>query len=316
MPGSRRVLWAADEAGGMDLQRELDALRDEYGEGKLSTVDPDSVRGLLALCKAWPNNQVGAEELRQSCLRQADRMKAAAKASNGELKADPNMSRTLARPITHCYETYEALAEIMEELPDLARDDKLETFMEVLDDYEAERQMLLEAQADVARQRMATPCVCPGCVSMGKEPVCPECGLLRMYPDPAERPKDAGAPAARPYADAYKVYKSVMAGRRPLGDLLAVLSPLETHLHSTKRLCERQHPDLADPADQPALAMLRRVLPEVRRALKGIARIRAAQVTLRMSDVNHGWDDIYDSAVAIGGAVSGQEKVAGARTVG
>ena len=197
----------------------------------------------------------------------------------------------------------------MEELPGLAREDKLDTFMEVLDDYEAERQMLLEAQADIARQRMATPCVCPGCVSIGKESICPECGLLRMYPDPAERPEDPGAPVARPYSEAYKVYKSVMGGRRPLGDLLAVLSALETHLHATRRLCERQHPDLTEPADQSAMAVLRRLLPEVRRALNGIARIRAAQVTLRMSDVNHGWGDIYDSAVAIGAALAGPRTV-------
>ena len=295
------------EAHAMDFHPLLAALADNYGDGSPPPVDVTTVRGLLAFCKRWPNAQVQAAELQEPCLAMASRLQAAGQATQADLRANTALGPAMAEPVAQTAESFLLLSEILRELPELARDGQVEDFLEALEDYEAERQLVLEAQAVIAQQVGGAVCLCPRCGGSGAESVCPACKLVRLYPDPKghERPPSPPVKLSGAYYGVFRAYQDVLSGGRSLPDLLAALVPLEAHLRSVLQLRQslRQTPQEAGALGAQAEVVLNRVDPELRRAQKGVERIRLAQESLRISDINHGWDDIFDSAVVIEGAL-------------
>lgn len=286
----------------------LAALQGNYGGGEPAADDVNTVRGLLAFCKRWLEGQVHPDELNNPCLAMAGRLRAGAQEMESDLAANPAMAREMRDPIVRTMEAYRAIAEVLEELPELARDDNFADFEDDLDLFEEERQAVLDAQEQIQYQLSGKTPLCPRCGSSGPEGDCPKCVLTRLYPD-REAMKVRHQQARLPgiYGKVFRSYQRVISGERSLHVLQDALSPIEEHLetlvHTRKQLAKRlSSKKLSGQRFVDARAaelLLAAGEDDVNVALRGVERMRAAEQSLRMSDLSRGWEDIFHAGQAL-----------------
>lgn len=286
----------------------LAALQGNYGGGEPAVDDINTVRGLLAFCKRWLGGQVHPDELNNPCLAMAGRLKAGAKEMENDLAGNPTMAREMRDPITRTMEAYRAIAEVLEELPELARDGNFADFEDDLDLFEEERQAVLDAQEQIQYQLSGKTPLCPRCGSSGEEGDCPKCALTRLYPDPqAMKARHQQARLPGIYGKVFRSYQRVISGERSLHVLWDALAPLEDHLetlvHTRKQLGKRiSSKKLSGQrfADARAAEMILTAGEgDVTVALRGVERMRSAEQSLRMSDLSRGWEDVFHAGQAL-----------------
>lgn len=293
----------------------LAALQENYGGGQEVEDDLTTVRGLLAFCKRWPNCEIEAEALHDPCFRMAAQLKAAATATEAKLKANPKMVQEMSTPIRRTADAFISIASILEELPAIADEELADEFLDVLDEFEEHRQTVLDCQAAIQHQVGGSVALCQACGSQGEERVCSDCGVTRLYPDPKAQQREGvqRVNLSANYLRVYNAYRAVMEGKRDLSQLTASLGPLESHLRSLSQLGQslRNSPEVRDAVQQQGSAeaeteqLLRKLKPELARALAGIARMRECEQNRQASEIHRSWDDIFDSAVVIEGALRG-----------
>lgn len=291
----------------------LAALQENYGNGDLEAEDDlTTVRGLLAYCKRWLNCEVEASDLHDPCFRLSAQLKAAASATEAKLKANPNMVSEMSAPIRRTADAFIAIASILEELPSLAEQELGDDFLDALDEFEEQRQAVLDSQAIITRQIGGATALCQGCGSGGDEAVCPNCSLTRLYPDPKAGKRDGHrANLAGVYVRVFRSYQGVIQGKQDLSQLVASLDPLEAHLRTLTQLGQslRHSPEVKEAVSQEGTAeadtlrLLRKLEPEIHRALSGVERLRGVRENRLMSELHRGWDDIFDSAVMLEGSL-------------
>lgn len=302
----------------------LSALQDNYGGGQEPSDDLVTVRGLLAFCKKWPSGGIEAGQLNDPCLSMAGQLQAAAKKTEADLAANSKMVKSMADPIRRMKDAFVLIASILEELPDLAEQELVDDYLDALDEYEAERQAVLDCQKAIQSQVSGDKPLCPRCASNGQEVLCPKCEVHRLFPDPKANEREGGRRAnlAGVYVRAYQAYLSVGKGERTLSALFEALVGVETHLRSLLQLGDmlRRDPEAQSAVAQAGTAesdterLVRKLAPEIKRALGGIERIRCAEEHRSMSEINRGWDDIFDSAIVIEGALRGLRVEHGGQT--
>ena len=286
----------------------LAALQGNYGLGEPIEDDVNTVRGLLGFCKKWTDGLVHPAELNDPCLAMAARLKAGANDMEADLKANAEMAEEMRTPIKRTMEAYRAIADVLEEFPEFAKDDNIDDFLDNLEVFEEERQAVLDAQEQIQFQLSGKTALCPRCGSSGEAPDCETCLLARLYPDPAaNRAKLQQARLPGLYGKVFKAYVRVISGKRSLPALWEALAPLEEHLDTLlstrKQLAKRVASGKLNPRrKQEARAaehMLMGAEPDVQLALKGVERMKAAEQSLRMSDLSRGWEDIFHAAQAL-----------------
>ncbi len=290
----------------------LAALINNYGNSDHQVDNTSTVRGLLSYCKKWPEGAVAAKDLNNPCLEMATRLREGASQMEESLRRNPGMRLESSSPIARTSQAYLAIAEVLEELPELARDEKLEEYVEDLELFEQERQAVLEAQEQIEVHLSGKVPLCPSCGSPGEEPSCSSCSLVRLYPDPKALPVDEeAAQLSGCYGNVYSAYRRVLLGESSLDELWNTLSELETHLQEL--LSARQHllerlekeASLQNSSETGVLeAVLTTVSSDIAMGLAGIERMRSGQQTQRVYDLSRGWDDIYHASQAIEVAAS------------
>jgi hypothetical protein len=292
----------------------LAALKENYGLADQVVDDVNTVRGLLSFCKKWPRGgPVSAAELNNPCLLMAAQLREAAGKVERDLKENPEMAQEMRAPVQRTMEAYTSIAEVLEELPELARDQKESEFQENLELWEEERQAVLDAQQQIESFLSGSIAICPCCGSSGEPGECGPCQLLRLYPDPqAQRNASAQSHVQGLYHQVFQAYTRVLSGQRPLSDLWEALYLLEQHLDLLlqTRLQTSEQLDSGVLSGQPleeaqlTEAVLGEAEPHIEQAIRGIEQMRVAEETLRVHDLSRGWEDIYHAAQAIEAATS------------
>ncbi len=271
----------------------LAALQASYGV----TVeeDPTTVRGLLRYCRQWLRDEVSAQDLHNPCWEMAGRLRAAAQATFDDLDKNPELCEESREPVIVTGEGYEAIADILEELPKLAAENRREDFEEALEEYEAERVAVLEATEEIHAQMSGRERRCYRCASTGEQVRCESCGLIMLFPDPKQlRDYSYKSAALSPLHQAvYRAYIAVLEGRESLESLLGALPALSKHLKDITRFCDIQ---AASGELARSISSLRQ---NVQMAKGGVARIEGVASTYQASDLNRGWEDIFESSIAI-----------------
>lgn len=286
----------------------LAALQGNYGLGEPAVDDINTVRGLLAFCKKWLGGNVHPDELNNPCLAMAGRLRAGAKEMEADLGANPTMTREMRDPISRTMEAYRAIADVLDELPELARDGNFADFEDDLDLFEEERQAVIDAQEQIQFQLNGKTLLCPRCGSSGEEGDCPQCALTRLYPDrQAMKAKQEQARLPGIYGKVFRAYQRVISGERSLHILWDALGPLEEHLETLvhtrkqllKRLAAKKLSGQRFVEAKTAEMILASGEADVTVALRGVERMKAAEQSLRMSDLSRGWEDVFHAGQAI-----------------
>jgi hypothetical protein len=256
---------------------------------------PDTVRGLLRFCRGWLTGEVSTEDLHNPCLEMAARLRAAAEATFRDLDNNPDLCDEAREPVQDTGEGYEAIASILDDLLVLAAENRREEYQEALVDFETERVAVLDATEEINAQMSGQDRRCPRCGFSGEEERCPDCRLIQLFPDPKQifDYSHRSAHLSSLHLQIYQAYVAVLKGDMSLEGLLKTLPPLAVHLAQLGGFCDGQDdagesPDLVD--------SLRR---EIDTAQSGLERIRGAAVTYLASDLNRGWDDIFESALSV-----------------
>lgn len=285
----------------------LAALVGNYGCSDTVVDDLSTVRGLLSYCKKWPEGLVAAPELNNPCLEMALRLREGASEMERSLSQNPEMTLESSSPIARTAKAYVAIAEVLEELPELATEGNTEDFLDNLELFEEERQAVLEAQEQIEVHLSGKVPLCPRCGSAGDEALCPTCLLSRLYPDPKALLGDEGAAQLEGvYGEVHQAYRRSILGEDSLDVLWTALEDLEEHLEellsTRKQLVRRLEGELSGPAQAETElleALLAAVETDIKMGLSGVERMREAKRTLRVYDLSRGWDDIYYASQAI-----------------
>lgn len=183
---------------------------------------------------------------------------------------------------------------IFEELPTLAANNQRAKFEEALEEFEAERLVVLEATEESNAQMSDRDCRCQRCGQLGTAvDRCKDCGLTMLHPDPKQL-QDYSLTSARlslSHVRLYNALVSVKEGKSSLEALMATLPTLTAQVRELTRFC-----DHADEEELPPwlLSSLRR---NIQAAQGGIERLAGTATSRRISDLNRGWEDIFESSV-------------------
>lgn len=287
----------------MDSNPLLAALQSNYGDGTPPPPDTSTVRGLLAFCKLWLDGEVETGELNNPCMSMSGRLKAGAKDTEKDLRQNPDLVDSAREPIEKTAEAYWLIADVLDKLPQLAAENDVDAYREAIEIFEEERQIVLDANAEIERTLSGQVKLCPRCGEQGEDEVCQPCGLIRLYPDPraAEFDRSKTAVLDPVYGHVYQAYVAVLAGDEPLPVIFDAVSHLEQTLIALEEWCrqvtEAEVPEDESTEDREGREVAERLLKEINRSKEGVERIRSTHESYQMSDLSRGWDAIFDAAV-------------------
>lgn len=287
----------------------LAALVGNYGDPEHTVDNVSTVRGLLSFCKKWPEGLVGAEELNNPCLEMAMRLREGASQMEQSLRQNPAMTLRTSSPISRTAQAYVAIAEVLEELPQLAVEGETEDFLDNIDLFEEERLAVLEAQEQIELHLSGKVPLCPRCGSGGEEPLCSSCSLIRLYPNPSAL-RDAGEADGLEgsYGLVYRAYRQSILGECSLSVLWSALDGLQEHLEEllatrkqlARRLEDEPSGSSTSSAESEMLeALLAAAETDIKMGLAGVEKMREAEESQRVYDLSRGWEDIFYAFQAI-----------------
>ena len=239
----------------------------------------------------------------------AGRLRGGAEEMAADLAANPEMAYGMREPIQRTLEAYRSIADVLEELPDFAKEENRTDFLDDLEVFEDARQAVLDAQEEIQFQLSGRVLICPRCGGQGEGTDCPKCQVTRLYPDPqAMRARtEEQANLSGIYAKAYKAYLAILQGRMSLPALVDALFPLQEHLDSlvqtrkqfTKKVRNRKVKGQRARDMYVAASILASIDDDIQTALLGVERMRGAERSLKMSDLYRGWEDVFHAAQGI-----------------
>lgn len=281
----------------------LAALQSAYGDGELPPPDVNTVRGLLEFCKLWLDGETPTEELNNPCMSMSGRLKGGAQDTEADLRQNPDLVDSARRPIERMAQAYWQIAEVLDRLPLLASENDLAGYKEAIGIFEAERQAVLDCNAEIERTMSGEVRICPRCGTQDGE-YCHDCQLVMLYPDPRAMENDRSKTAVLSpvYGRINKAFDAVMSGEQSLHLVIEAVDELDAMLvdmqSSYEKAMEMESPeDSPEVQDSKELAL--RLLDEIERTFTGIDRIREVEESFRMADLSRGWDTIFDAAVAM-----------------
>lgn len=270
----------------------LAALRESYGAPP-EEADTNTVRGLLKFCRGWSQGEISAEALNDPCWAMAGRLRQAAEATFRDLEQNPDLGDEAREPLLVMGEAFEAIASLLERLITLAAENRIEEYLGALEEFEEERLAVLDANEEIQWQMSGRELRCPKCGAEGSQSRCEVCGLTLLYPDSSQLQDYSRKSASLSplHQRVFAAYLGVREGRESLETLLATLPALIKHLESMLRVCKKE---LQGGGAAWASALGR----EIEVGLRGAHRMASVADTLRTSDLNRGWEDLFESSVA------------------
>lgn len=137
--------------------------------------------------------------------------------------------------------------------------------------------------------------ICPRCGSSGPEPLCADCELDRLIPDPELQYQDPMQfPVPEEFMAVYLAYDAVLGGRGNLASLANALQPLEFSLLEAQALAEQGIEE--DPEDEPQ----QELLLALENTLAGLEKMNQVRENRQTSELNAGWLEVFKGSVLIG----------------
>lgn len=132
--------------------------------------------------------------------------------------------------------------------------------------------------------------LCLSCATRNEDDYCQDCGLEMMIPAPHVESSAPARQAALPgdFVAVYSIYQAVLRGEASLESLEADLCSLESRVLRTRPLCDVRSPEVTE------LGSLALSLDCI---VEGVNQMRRASTTRRVSDLQGGWTQIFQSAV-------------------
>ncbi|MCA9777801.1 MAG: hypothetical protein KC800_13825 [Candidatus Eremiobacteraeota bacterium] len=283
----------------------LAALQSNYGDGEPPPPDVNTVRGLLEFCKLWLDGDTETAELNNPCMSMSGRLKGGAKATEADLRQNPDLVDSARRPIERMAQGYWRIAEVLDRLPGFAADNDIEAYKEAIAIFEEERQAVLDCNAEIERSMSGEFRLCPRCGDQGGE-FCEACGVIMLYPEPraTEYDRSKTAVLAPIYGRINQAYDDVMSGKESLPRILRAVDELDAILVEMQKSYEQAaNMEIADGEDNQEYAdgkeLANRLLDDIEKQFAAIDRIRDVEESFRMGDLSRGWDSIFDAAVSM-----------------
>ncbi len=235
----------------------------------------------------------------------AERLARAAKATEADLKSNPQAGDA-REALETLAEAYQAISEVLELLPELAQRNDAETYSEQLEIAQDAREAVLDTQLFLQELLGGEEKLCPRCSGQDDDQTCPDCGLTLLYPDPKTlQPAPLRSAVLSPgHAGVYQAYRCVVRGEDDLSCLEPALVQLEQSFQKLEQLLGQLEEKTLIPTIQAELQTGRR----------GIERMDGVRASLRIAELNRGWDEIFSSALAIQSLLQGYASESGIAT--
>lgn len=257
--------------------------------------NPNDIRGIIADLKVWlasPPRE--AESLRGRIIGTARQLRDAAGATFAELEANPQQAEPLRSHNLTMAQGFEAIGKDLDLIYDALGELQAGQVAEVLSWLEKAVERVASAKAAVEEWMESPLPLCPCCGSRGDGSYCAGCNLDVLIPDldEVDRTSFRRADLGRDYQLVYDAYMAVVGGRSSLSLLFQTLQRLESRLNEWGNLTAAlDDPELAEP-----LAEIEDCLEG---ALDGLELMREVSRSRRVRDLNEGWKQIFEHAVAL-----------------
>lgn len=272
----------------------FDALQDAYKGDREQIEDTTKFKGLIAYCRRYLVGGVEVENLRPALDIMKGRCEAAADGTRNDIDAVPDLDEGVREPMETCFEGYTTIAEILGEMLEaLAQNDRA-AFTEGLDAFNEAYEVMAEANQALHQWMNSSDPRCPRCGSDGGA-VCQRCDIERLVPDGEAllNPTVETAELGPEYRGIYDAYMAVISGDRTLKTLWPHLYGLENFFAPYVQMVnELLNSDDAVEEGKALGALLEDVF-------SGIEYMRRAEESRRQSDLNQGWNRIFEAAVNI-----------------
>ena len=267
-------------------------LRDNFG----APPDTSTVKGITRYCEMWiaGEDTVNSVELRHSCEAMVKTLSQAIEATESDLRKTGPTHESLADPVERSIQAYERLQEIFQDLMDAAASEKRESAVSLLRQLKQASDFLEQAQKDMENWVERDILRCPRCGSPESDP-CKKCELPLMYMDPSGGLKSQDASATLPpeFGRLYSAVATIRDGEVSVEELGTVLPPVEknvnTFLASVK--AARQQNQQSQNLEQSE-----ECLHEMK---AGLEILRATLSSRRMTDLQHGWQQVFRGAARL-----------------
>lgn len=280
--------------------------------------DSGTIRGVIALLEQWAGGELRAEDVLNPTGAMQRRLEEAARHNAAEIQANPQQSEPVRGHNERIQEGFEVCAEVLLEVQEGIENGARAEVAKLLDELKAAADQVTAARIALEDWMSSPEPLCPGCGGRGDGRSCQSCNLELLVPDPdaAEVPQSRQAQLGPEYVAVFQAYHAALSGRQPLSGLQSPLAQLQSRVGEWMNLSG----SINDQAVNELLAELEGVLEGI---AEGIDSMESAFITRRVSDLNRGWREIFNNAVAmqnllpeLGAAAGEPAEVSPATTVG
>lgn len=258
--------------------------------GTVPDEDLSTVPGLAAAVEAWARGGEASRRLAPGLASMARQVRGLLEESRRDLEL---VEGELLDPAGRIVAGYEASAIALEALAaSLAAGDRgaAEGSLDALRSAAAE---VKEQQARIHAWLEAPVARCPRCGASGGSR-CGSCDLDMLVLDASFLQDESHRTAVLPaeYVQVFEAWRDVHAGRGTLRALFARLDELEETVRTQLGMAETC-------AGEPSFEAIGPLLSCLETIREGIARMRTADQTRQMADLNAGWDLVFEAASRI-----------------
>jgi hypothetical protein len=261
------------------------------------TPDTSTIKGIIQCLRLWleHGDKVPSELLERGCLEMSPRLESARLVTEKDLEGTGAATEAeLEDSVLRSIEAYQHLKEITLEIAEAVRDGNREAGEELLRELEEAAQYLKEAQEDLQSWVEQPVARCPRCGAPESDP-CAKCGLELLFPDPEG---GAGVPAGTAqlppeFGVLYQTYTAVRNGETSLATIWGTLPAVEKSTNSYLAVIN------ASLMEKPASSTLLQARETLALLAEGIAVLRSTHSTRRMTDLQNGWQTIFQNAVKL-----------------
>ena len=282
------------------------ALQENFGDGNAPPPDTTTIKGLLAFCKLWSAGEVQTSELDKPCLEMASRLREGAKTEYQILQSNPALAESLREPIERMAEGYEAIADVLEALPQLAANNATQDFSEEVQAFETEREAVLDSNESIFNLQNGSVRTCPRCGEADDSDICEPCNLIRLYPvsPDSSRTEETTENLLVPvYGEVYEAQLAVLSGKTQPAAMNQALDKLEKHLSEVQSGLQTasQNKQLQEEGESSELqtveAHFASFFSSIEQSFSGVQRMRSVHESFQAADITRGWESIFDAAV-------------------
>ena len=259
--------------------------------------DTSTIKGIIQCLRLWLEDleKVSSDLLERGCLEMSPRLEAARLETEKDLEGTGAATEAeLEDSVLRSIEAYQHLKEITLEIAEAVRNGNRDAGKELLRELEEAAEYLKEAQEDLQLWVEQPVQRCPRCGAQDNDP-CSKCGLELLFPDPQGGAGIAAGTAQLPseFGALYRAYTAVRDGETSLSTIWGALPAVEKSTNSYLAVIN------ASLMEKPHSSTLLQTRETLGLLAEGIAAMRSTGSTRRMTDLQNGWQTIFQNAVKL-----------------